>query len=204
MRELLTVDHAGGQVPARPAVAQDCVDSVPAAGALRAMAASKPTRLRLRALTRFLARGVVSHSWRRRTFQSARFDMWAGRLADLAQPCNWNHRETPERGPRTTPQFRSPAANASKKSRGYDRNVGRLGALLRSMTTPVSGPLNLIPASGGSVRSPRGQSYLLGKRLGAGAFGAVFDCIGPFDQSFALKVFLPGNRPYAEVRAEWL
>ncbi|MEO6601919.1 MAG: serine/threonine-protein kinase [Polyangiaceae bacterium] len=72
------------------------------------------------------------------------------------------------------------------------------------MTTPVSGPLNLIPASGGSIRSPRGQSYLLGKRLGAGAFGAVFDCIGPFDQSFALKVFLPGNRPYAEVRAEWL
>jgi hypothetical protein len=27
--------------------------------------------------------GVVSHSWRRRTFQSARFDMWAAQLPDL-------------------------------------------------------------------------------------------------------------------------
>ncbi len=68
------------------------------------------------------------------------------------------------------------------------------------MTTPVPA----IPVTGGVVRSPRGPSYLLGKRLGSGAFGAVYDCIGPFDQSFALKVFLPGNKPYAEVRAEWL
>jgi len=72
------------------------------------------------------------------------------------------------------------------------------------MTGHVTGPISLIPTSGGAVRSPRGTTYLLGKRLGAGAFGAVFDCIGPFDQSFALKVFLPGNRPYAEVRGEWL
>ena len=68
------------------------------------------------------------------------------------------------------------------------------------MTTPVPA----IPVTGGVVRSPRGPSYLLGKRLGSGAFGAVYDCIGPFDQSFALKMFLPGNKPYAEVRAEWL
>jgi len=68
------------------------------------------------------------------------------------------------------------------------------------MTTPTAP----IPTSGGAIRSPRGQSYLLGKRLGSGAFGAVFDCIGPFDQSFALKIFLPGHKPYAEVRAEWL
>ena len=61
-----------------------------------------------------------------------------------------------------------------------------------------------MPVTGGVVRSPRGPSYLLGKRLGSGAFGAVYDCIGPFDQSFALKVFLPGSKPYAEVRAEWL
>ncbi len=40
--------------------------------------------------------------------------------------------------------------------------------------------------------------------MGEGAFGAVFDCVGPFDQSFALKVFRPANRPYEQVRAEWL
>lgn len=72
------------------------------------------------------------------------------------------------------------------------------------MTGHVTGPISLLPVSGGAVRCPRGHNYLLGKRLGAGAFGAVYDCIGPFDQSFALKVFLPGTRPYAEVRAEWL
>ena len=57
---------------------------------------------------------------------------------------------------------------------------------------------------GGIVRSPRGWTYLVGKLLGDGAFGAVFDCMGPFDQSFALKVFTPGNRAVEAVRAEWL
>jgi serine/threonine protein kinase len=60
------------------------------------------------------------------------------------------------------------------------------------------------PATGGAVRSPRGQAYLIGDQLGGGAFSAVFDCIGPFDQSFALKVFRPANRSYARVRADWL
>jgi serine/threonine-protein kinase len=58
--------------------------------------------------------------------------------------------------------------------------------------------------TGGVARSPRGFSYLLGKLIGDGAFGAVFDCVGPFDQSFALKVFGPGNRSIDEVRADWL
>jgi len=60
------------------------------------------------------------------------------------------------------------------------------------------------PMSGGVVRSPKGFSYLLGNLMGEGAFGAVFDCVGPFDQQFALKVFQPAHRPYHEVRAEWL
>lgn len=60
------------------------------------------------------------------------------------------------------------------------------------------------PVTGGVVRSPRGWTYLLGDLMGEGAFGAVFDCVGPFDQSFALKVFRPANRPYDQVRAEWL
>lgn len=60
------------------------------------------------------------------------------------------------------------------------------------------------PMSGGVVRSPRGFSYLLGNLLGDGAYGAVFECVGPFDQSFALKVFQPQNRPYEQVRGEWV
>jgi eukaryotic-like serine/threonine-protein kinase len=58
--------------------------------------------------------------------------------------------------------------------------------------------------TGGLIRSPRGFTYLLGQQLGAGQFGAVFDCVGPFDQSFALKVFHPGTRPYEQARGDWL
>jgi eukaryotic-like serine/threonine-protein kinase len=69
------------------------------------------------------------------------------------------------------------------------------------LTSPPQPPL---PVSGGTARSPRGYAYLIGERIGEGAFGAVFDCVGPFDQSFALKVFLPANRPYQVAREEWL
>jgi len=67
----------------------------------------------------------------------------------------------------------------------------------------MSGSL-AFPMTGGIVRSPRGFSYLLGDLMGGGSFGAVFDCVGPYDQQFALKVFQPANRAYHEVRDEWL
>lgn len=66
-----------------------------------------------------------------------------------------------------------------------------------------TGQMPIFPLPGGVVKSPRGASYLLGELMGEGSFGAVFDCIGPFDQPFALKMFRPGKRHYSEVRAEW-
>jgi eukaryotic-like serine/threonine-protein kinase len=71
------------------------------------------------------------------------------------------------------------------------------------MSRWVTGQMPIVPVSGGSVQSPRGANYLLGDLMGEGAFGAVFDCLGPFDQPFALKMFRPGERPYSELRAEW-
>lgn len=56
---------------------------------------------------------------------------------------------------------------------------------------------------GASVRSPRDRAYLLGDRLGDGSFGEVFDCLGPFDEPCALKVFRP-ERGAAQVRDQWL
>jgi eukaryotic-like serine/threonine-protein kinase len=61
----------------------------------------------------------------------------------------------------------------------------------------------VFPVPGGSVHSPRGATYLLGDLMGEGSFGAVFDCLGPFDQPFALKMLRPGERPYTQVREEW-
>lgn len=60
------------------------------------------------------------------------------------------------------------------------------------------------PEVGQIVRSPRGWGYAVRAHIGGGHFGAVFDCHGPFDQPFALKVLMPANRPYAQVRREWL
>lgn len=84
------------------------------------------------------------------------------------------------------------------------------------MTPPLtsSGPRSLetraqteissmpFPREGSFLQSPRG-SYAVQGVLGSGAFGAVYDCIGPFDQSYAVKMVRPANRPYAEVHAEW-
>jgi eukaryotic-like serine/threonine-protein kinase len=71
------------------------------------------------------------------------------------------------------------------------------------MSRWVTGQMPVFPVPGGCVRSPRGASYLLGDLMGEGSFGAVFDCLGPFDQPFALKMLRPGERPYSQVRAEW-
>jgi serine/threonine-protein kinase len=40
--------------------------------------------------------------------------------------------------------------------------------------------------------------------IGAGEFGAVYECIGPFDQIYALKMMRPSLRAYAEVQADWM
>lgn len=58
------------------------------------------------------------------------------------------------------------------------------------------------PQVGTTLTSARG-SYLVRDVIGSGEFGAVYECIGPFDQTYAVKMVRPANRPYAEVQAEW-
>jgi len=58
------------------------------------------------------------------------------------------------------------------------------------------------PEVGSVLTSPRG-TYTVRSVLGSGEFGAVYECVGPFDQTYALKMVRPANRPYAEVQAEW-
>lgn len=48
----------------------------------------------------------------------------------------------------------------------------------------------------------RGQ-YRVGKLIGDGQYGSVYECIGPFDQLYALKMFRPANRSYQTVKQEW-
>jgi serine/threonine-protein kinase len=58
------------------------------------------------------------------------------------------------------------------------------------------------PTIGSKLKGPRGE-YEVRDIIGSGEFGAVYECIGPFDQIYAVKMVRPANRPYAEVHAEW-
>ena len=58
------------------------------------------------------------------------------------------------------------------------------------------------PTVGSTLRSSRG-TYTVSSILGSGEFGAVYECVGPFDQVYALKMMRPANRVYEEVHSEW-
>ena len=59
------------------------------------------------------------------------------------------------------------------------------------------------PQLGAVLVSARG-TYAVQSVIGAGEFGAVYQCVGPFDQTYAVKMIRPANRPYGEVHAEWM
>jgi serine/threonine-protein kinase len=58
------------------------------------------------------------------------------------------------------------------------------------------------PHVGAQLRSARGE-YVVQAIIGSGEFGAVYECVGPFDQNYAVKMMRPANRPYGDVYAEW-
>lgn len=55
----------------------------------------------------------------------------------------------------------------------------------------------------GDTLSSGSNHYSVRSVIGAGAFGAVYECVGPFDQIYAIKMIRPANRPYSEVHREW-
>ncbi len=59
------------------------------------------------------------------------------------------------------------------------------------------------PQLGAVLVSGRG-TYAVQSVIGSGEFGAVYQCVGPFDQTYAVKMIRPANRPYADVHAEWM
>lgn len=66
------------------------------------------------------------------------------------------------------------------------------------------GPSGLIPfpVPGAQLSSQRG-TYTVGALIGDGQYGSVYECSGPFDQPYALKMLRPANKPYQTVKEEW-
>ncbi len=58
------------------------------------------------------------------------------------------------------------------------------------------------PIPGTTLTSSRG-TYVVGALIGDGQYGSVYECIGPFDQRYALKMLRPANKSYQAVRDEW-
>ena len=58
------------------------------------------------------------------------------------------------------------------------------------------------PVPGSTLTSTRGN-YLVGALIGDGQYGSVYECVGPFDQPYALKMLRPANKPYHAVKEEW-
>ncbi len=58
------------------------------------------------------------------------------------------------------------------------------------------------PVQGTVLTSTRG-TYIVGQLIGDGQYGSVYECVGPFDQPYALKMLRPANKPYQQVKDEW-
>jgi len=58
------------------------------------------------------------------------------------------------------------------------------------------------PILGTTLTSSRGN-YVVGELIGDGHYGSVYECEGPFNQRYALKMLRPANKPYHVVKEEW-
>jgi eukaryotic-like serine/threonine-protein kinase len=71
------------------------------------------------------------------------------------------------------------------------------------VTWSTTGPqLIPFPVPGSTLTSTRGN-YVVGALIGDGQYGSVYECVGPFDQPYALKMLRPANKPYQAVKEEW-
>lgn len=83
--------------------------------------------------------------------------------------------------------------------------VSPSGAFAAPQVPPAPQPPRIMvqyPQVGSKLAGARG-TYEVRDVIGSGEFGAVYECIGPFDQIYAVKMVRPANRPYSEVHAEW-
>ena len=60
------------------------------------------------------------------------------------------------------------------------------------------------PPSNGEVIAFDGKYYFVGKLLGSGAFGHVYECTDEWSNELVAKILVPRNQTYDQVRESWL
>lgn len=68
---------------------------------------------------------------------------------------------------------------------------------------PVA-PRIFVPPSAGEMIECQGIKYFIGKKIGRGSFGDVFNCSDEWGNDLVAKVLLPQNQSYETIRKNWL
>ena len=76
--------------------------------------------------------------------------------------------------------------------------------LTGSETGPLIPGRQFTPPAPGEAIVCEGRYYWLGRYIGQGYFGAVFECTDEWSNSLVAKVLLPQNRTYEEAQADWM
>jgi serine/threonine protein kinase len=105
----------------------------------------------------------------------------------------------PAPAPQGTQQFASTGQFPAAQPGQQFSSTGQFPATTGSMPARITVQY---PQVGAVLTSARGN-YQVQSIVGSGEFGAVYECVGPFDQVYAVKMIRPANRPYGEVYAEW-
>ncbi|MBD2453648.1 protein kinase family protein [Nostoc sp. FACHB-87] len=60
------------------------------------------------------------------------------------------------------------------------------------------------PMYGEFITNGQGRSYSIGKTIGQGYFGCVYECTDEWGNELVAKIIVPKNRTYEQVRQEWI
>ena len=116
-----------------------------------------------------------------------------------AAPPTWHEPSVQANAPVSHPSHHSAHPHGGVPSAAPALHAGTTANVGYAMAMPGWTP----PANHAvTIRAQRGD-YVVGEQVGAGNFGAVYECVGPFDQRYALKVLRPSGRPIDKVREEW-
>lgn len=68
----------------------------------------------------------------------------------------------------------------------------------------IQTPKQFTPPQSGEIISCNHINYFIGNLIGQGNFGAIYECTDDWGNLLVAKILLPQEKPYEQVREEWL